>query len=221
LKPVERKGKWGYADPAGKMVIKPQFDMAYSFSEGLAPVHKGSGFGYVNQSGKLVTSPRFQGVGFFSEGLAEVKTGGKWGFIDRTGKMVIAPQFDSTKPFSEGLAVVGKDGVKKGWVIDKTGKMVIPGIDYPYSGRLLFKEGLAPLSIGFGYGYMDRTGKMVIAPSIRRLTPLLRDCPRFVWRISGVLSIPRAIWWSRFSSPMWGVFPKAWHKSNTMVPGIN
>lgn len=39
LTPVNKKGKWGYADEKGRIIIKPQFYKAYNFSEGLAKVY--------------------------------------------------------------------------------------------------------------------------------------------------------------------------------------
>jgi hypothetical protein len=38
LFPVNVKGKWGYIDQTGQMVIPPQFGFACRFSEGLATV---------------------------------------------------------------------------------------------------------------------------------------------------------------------------------------
>ena len=69
--------KWGYINHGGEIVIKPQFDDAKHFSEGvgrlrgvkgLALVRIGSQWGYINREGKF-----FDGAGSFSEGLAAVK----------------------------------------------------------------------------------------------------------------------------------------------------
>ena len=38
LFPVEQNGKWGYIDKTGRMVIEPQFDRTWDFSEGLGCV---------------------------------------------------------------------------------------------------------------------------------------------------------------------------------------
>jgi len=38
LFPVEQSGKFGYIDKTGNIIIKPQFDSAWDFSEGLARV---------------------------------------------------------------------------------------------------------------------------------------------------------------------------------------
>ena len=87
-------GKWGYVDKAGKFFVKPQFDAAWEFSEGLAPVQLGDKFGFIDQAGNLVIKPQFEAIFKFDDGLAAVKIGGKWGFIDQTGKFLINPQFD-------------------------------------------------------------------------------------------------------------------------------
>jgi len=36
--PIEVRGKWGFMDRAGKLVIEAKFEDAENFSEGLAPV---------------------------------------------------------------------------------------------------------------------------------------------------------------------------------------
>lgn len=67
-------GKWGYIDSTGKQVISPQFDLANSFSEGLAAVKVKDKCGYINKLGKSVVKRRFSACADFSEGLAAVKT---------------------------------------------------------------------------------------------------------------------------------------------------
>jgi hypothetical protein len=41
-------GKYGYADAQGNIIIKPQFDKALDFSEGLAAVEQDGLWGYIN-----------------------------------------------------------------------------------------------------------------------------------------------------------------------------
>ncbi|HKR02437.1 MAG TPA: WG repeat-containing protein [Pyrinomonadaceae bacterium] len=159
---------------------------------------KGEGYlpqGFMDKTGKVVIEPKFEGAGDFSEGLAAVMffkppkvpdyekdEPFDAGFIDRTGKIVIKPQFEYYQPFSEGLAFVlirGKMGA-----IDKTGQVRIrPQFDLheprygPYSGVLdyfkewrpwMFSEGLAAVSRGNLWGYVDKTGKLVIPPRFRK-----------------------------------------------------
>lgn len=73
-------GKYGFIDKTGKVIIKPQLDLAHEFSEGLSCVCVGPG---CSGGGKR-----------------------KYGFIDTTGQYVVNPQFDSASDFSEGLAWV-------------------------------------------------------------------------------------------------------------------
>ncbi len=69
--------KYGYADANGAIIIKPQFDKALNFSEGLAAV-------------------------MIKENYVE-----KWGFIDLTGKLVIPATYKLRPGrFSEGVAAV-------------------------------------------------------------------------------------------------------------------
>ncbi len=62
-------GKIGYMDSAGNTVIKPQFDSASDFTEGLACFIIDHKFGYIGPSGKIAI-PAIR-LGFpFHEGLA-------------------------------------------------------------------------------------------------------------------------------------------------------
>lgn len=87
LFPVRLQGKFGYADPNGQVVIKPAFDAARLFSEGVAAVQKDSKWGYIDSTGKAAIEARFEGAGDFCEGLARVRDGARWGFINSTGRM--------------------------------------------------------------------------------------------------------------------------------------
>lgn len=71
----EGAAKWGFVDRSGEMVIEPQFDMVFSFSEGLAPVQVDGKWGYIDRTGEFAVEPRFESeFGFpFPEGLAALK----------------------------------------------------------------------------------------------------------------------------------------------------
>ena len=159
--------------------IKPQFDGAWSFSEGLARVKFGDRYGYINREGRYVINLLFDDAKDFSDSLAAVSTGGKkiyldsiksfiiisdkWGYIDREGQYVINPQFDDARDFSEGLAFV-ENGDKEGY-INREGQLVIK-LTYEYGWGRDFSEGLAPVWIGNSdrYGYINKEGQYVINP---------------------------------------------------------
>jgi len=109
-RPALVPGKWGYIDHGGAFVVKPQYDGALSFAEGLAAVKIGSQWGYIDHSGVLVIPAHFSNAESFAEGLAAAWEGNAWGYIDRTGKFSIPPQFEQARPFSDGVAAVRKGG---------------------------------------------------------------------------------------------------------------
>lgn len=162
--------KWGFIDPSGQFVIKPQFDEVGYFREGLATVtfwdqSKASRHrqGYLDKTGRIVVKPQFDIAQPFSEGLAAVGMtdgdGYQFGFIDRTGAMVIRPQFQWTFAFHEGLAAVQ---VSNKWgYSDKNGNMIIKP---EYDKAEGFSEGLAAVAVNGKWGYIDKAGKFVIEP---------------------------------------------------------
>lgn len=127
------------------------------------------GFYFIDTSGSPISNAKFDETRNFSNGMAAVRIGEKWGFVDRTGKFVIYPSFDSPGTFHDGLAVVVdfKNGPTRtagnnlAQIIDNAGNAI---------GQFLadearpFSEGLAAVRIADKWGYVDRSGKMVIRP---------------------------------------------------------
>lgn len=191
-------GRWGYVDRNQTYVIKPQFEMAKRFSEGLAPAALGKKFGYIDSTGRFVIQPQFVFAEPFSEGLALVFP--DWGinflghqegytlfvragYIDRTGKMVIRSRFaENAHNFSGGLAAF-KPGINytygqsKWGYLDKTGNWAIqPQFDIAED----FSEDLAAVCVRiYGpyrdqWGYIDKLGKFVIPPQYEKAQPFSR-----------------------------------------------
>jgi len=75
--------KWGYLDRTGKWAIKPRFEIATDFSDGLAAVEVSTG----KEPGQK--EPTY-----------------KWGYIEHSGNFAIPPQFFGAKPFRNGVARV-------------------------------------------------------------------------------------------------------------------
>lgn len=179
LFPITQNGQAGYIDETGAMIIQPQYDEAFHFSDGLAKVKVGDMYSFIDQQGEQikVTDIDKNGIvkteitlygtcGSFWNDLAVVNIDGKWGFIDPTGRIVIAPKYDAVIDFYEGLAAVKIKG--KWGYIDKSGEMVIKP---KFMGAGSFHEGLAWVNTEYQVGFIDRTGKLVIQPSTR--LPLL------------------------------------------------
>lgn len=62
-----QKGKWGFVDTDGNVVIKPTYDNAKSFSNGLAAVCIDKKWGFINKNGEMVISPAFADAGYFND----------------------------------------------------------------------------------------------------------------------------------------------------------
>ena len=108
---VQHDWKWGYVDTSGKEIIPCQYDLAKSFSNGLAAVGVGedswnSKYGFINTKGEEIVPCIYDDVEKFSEGLAVVKRKEKYGFINTKGEEVIPCQYDRARSFSDGFAVV-------------------------------------------------------------------------------------------------------------------
>ena len=184
LLPVQQNGKWGYINRAGEVVIKPRFDSADAFADGLAlvryaprkkPLKPGQktpelveGMGFIDQTGKVVIeldNPLHLNGESFREGLVQYWTfepgkGTLHGYLDTTGKVQIQARFTTAYSFVDGLAAVCID-IKCGF-IDKAGEFVI---EPKYRVTQPFSEGLA--LAGFEYnviGFVNKSGEMVIEP---------------------------------------------------------
>ncbi len=175
-------GKLGYIDRSGKLVIQTKFGAGpmgtNTFSEGLAAVEiKYGQWGYIDKTGSVVIKGPFGKAGNFQSGRAgacicKTQIDCKCGFIDKRGAWIITPQFVEVHNFSGGLAYVALGEGRKIGYINLVGKLVIQAqFDYGFCGEFegspssrSFSEGLAAVKIGFNWGFIDRTEKVVIEP---------------------------------------------------------
>jgi hypothetical protein len=107
------RGKFGYMDRTGRVVIPPIYDEAREFSEGLALVSQEGRYGFIDKTGKVVIPLQYFYGSSFSEGLAAVTSSGDWqvpgwGYIDREGRVRVALNLDYAAPFSGGLAAIDR-----------------------------------------------------------------------------------------------------------------
>lgn len=176
---VTVNGKAGFMDPNGKIVIKPTFEMALPFTDGLAAVLQQGQWGFIDTTGRMVIEPQFISVGSFSDGLAKFRYKrypDKLGYIDKTGQVVIKPQFDTAEDFRNGVARVGVAtykgillsliadvGVECSYkFIDRTGNRVPePPPEHYATGE---QDELIPFRKQGLYGYVNAEGQVVIEP---------------------------------------------------------
>lgn len=168
LTPVYENGRWGYADPGGKVVIAARFDAALPFANGIARVgvvdeelpeigaQPNIKWGYIDERGRVLVELRYAVLRDFAEGLAlaavldkekperpslgrSERRNLKWGYVDREGREVIPMQFVGAGDFAEGLAAVNPG---EGGGDNESSLCGLPG----------------------SFGYIDKTGAFVIKP---------------------------------------------------------
>lgn len=179
LKSFEDKGKFGFKDTAGNIIIPARFDFTYEFDTNqIAGVHDSTGWIMINKKGETVIIP-FEydnGPDYYEEGLARFVENGKMGFFNGKGEKVIPAKFDFAMPFLNGRAVAcigcqqttldaehwGIDGGSWG-AIDRSGKTVLP---FDYNMIIPFDPDSLTLRKGEQWMVMDwKTG------SFRNIAP--------------------------------------------------
>lgn len=178
------ENKYAYLTPTGKIAFempKSRYLRLHSFSEGLAAFCDEKGCGYMDKTGKVKIKPRKGIGGEFHDGRARFgspRGNNKYGFIDKTGKVVIEPIWDDAWEFCDGVAIVnpGWSNEPKAKVIDTSGKVIIDFKKANIEGFLdigRFHEGLGRIKVLAAlkgslprplYGFIDKTGKIVIKP---------------------------------------------------------
>lgn len=151
---------WGYIDLGDNMVIKPEFQKAYSFSDARAMVVVDDKYGFIDSSGKMAIDAKYQEALSFNEGLAPVKENDYWGYVDVNGNLKIPRKFDYAGVFMDSRAIAGLNG-KKG-VINKEGNFIInPEYDYISKG---FSNGIILAGKKEGDYFIDRNGIVIAGP---------------------------------------------------------
>lgn len=136
-----KKGKWGFVNESGKVVIKYNYDEVTAFDHGVSQVRKGEKWGYIGTNGREVLKIEYDEIGTFKNGLAHIIKGGKYGYINDQKEIVIPAKYTA----------IGKFNVRNLTWVAEGGKM--------NNGTLT----------GAKYGVYNRKGEIVIKPSYKAL----------------------------------------------------
>lgn len=139
---IKIRGKFGYINDTGKIVIPPRFDYARSFYEGLAAVCIDGKWGFIDTFGQIIIPFYLDGVDHFSNGLVWAQKDYYCGYLNRSGKSIIPHKYLSA-PYAgysnfneDGFAIVVTSDIsnnllqEKGWkyafvVLDKKGNELV------------------------------------------------------------------------------------------------
>ena len=82
-------GKWGFVNSNGEIVINPEYDYVFNFSEGIAAVSLRGKLGFIDMTGTFIVPCEYSKVeSHFKNGEGELVKGDKIYVFDRTGKIV-------------------------------------------------------------------------------------------------------------------------------------
>jgi hypothetical protein len=154
---TDTNGKWGFVDKKGQVLIPPMYSSALDFSRGVAAVYGSprdqEKWRFIDKRGQTVSPSAYTTLPAFSEGLAPLRlTTGKLGFVDEQGRlMTTAFPFDETTKSSI-------DSPFRSQEVEST----------PYDDLKLevpeFSSGRYPVRVRKKWGYIDKHGRLVIAP---------------------------------------------------------
>jgi hypothetical protein len=183
LFPISVKGKSGYINARGEVVIQPEHWSAYEFYGDRAVVWRleephDFEFAVIDREGRVLT-PYFRAEPFdhtYSEGLIPFHGEGGVGFLDLDGSVAVQPQFyfpplEETEHdcgcafeggpvdgFHDGLALVHEGHAV--YYIDRRGRRAF---DLKIEAGGAFNEGLAPVQVNGKWGLVDKTGRLAVA----------------------------------------------------------
>lgn len=157
---MNRKNKrWGFINKKGIMTIEPKYDTVYNFSNGVAMVEKNGKKYYINRKGnkKNIYLNDVQPLEFIN-GYAKIHLDGGVSFVNE--------DFEQLPTFGADATDFNEDGIAA--LLMKNNTMIyINGaglqelyVEYDRIGN--FSEGLAWVARNGKYGYIDRSGKLVI-----------------------------------------------------------
>ena len=81
LAQAEEGGLWGFADPAGNVVIPTQYQSVLSFQLGTALVQTGDKLGLIRQDGSYLIQPDYDTLENLGYGLYMAQRGDTWGVV--------------------------------------------------------------------------------------------------------------------------------------------
>lgn len=191
LLPLRRgSAQVGFVDRQGQWRVEPRFDFAARFSEARSLVRVAGRYGFVDERGELQIPTELNGANWFSCGFSCATRGGVHRFINPVGAVLDAPVLDGPASFRENLAVIRVKDVSR--VIRLDGSYANPRqLEFarPFSQGLSaafaqgqwqyvngegetvlrvagaadsFSDGLAPVKLPKGFGYLNRAGEIVI-----------------------------------------------------------
>ena len=107
------------------MVIKPRFERASDFADGLAPVQIDGQCGYITTKGNIAIQPQYESAHRFSCGAAVVRTPEGLRFIAHDGHLAFPELYFYAESFVDDVAIVQKDKNGSSAYMDRKGRRIL------------------------------------------------------------------------------------------------
>ena len=106
---VREKGKWGYVNNKGDIIVSPKYDTCTGFKYGYGRIKLNAKWGIVDRSGTEIFPPKYGNILPGENGYFIYYDNG-WGMMDKNGKVLIQPTLSSITPFEKdrAMAKLGK-----------------------------------------------------------------------------------------------------------------
>lgn len=160
LRLAHYKGRWGYLNPQGEIVIPFELESGGHFGEGQALAKRERRRVLIDKLGQVVGDCHwdYDLVGPLGNGLRLAKHKGLFGYLDRSGQWAIEPQYEMGWGSNGQLVPVKSRGY---WgLVDHRGETVVPFIYDRMATR--FSEGLLAVERAGKHGYLDCSGEEVL-----------------------------------------------------------
>lgn len=127
--PAAKGRKWGYINAKGEWVVRPMFEYAGYFHNGLAIVIVKGKTGYIRKDGSIAIEPRFDGGDNFYDTITLVLENKKSQYINTHGEILFGERFCYPWTFQDGIAegrtCMFNDGEEELWgAIDANGEYI-------------------------------------------------------------------------------------------------
>ena len=125
----------------------------------LIPVKTGNNWGYIDSTCSFRLDPVFENAGEFHDNRAFVIKAGRAAYINDSGRVICPFQFLQATDFSDSLAfVLNKNNTIQCIDVNMKTKFTLKDVQEVS----IFKEGLASVKQADKYGFINKTGKVVI-----------------------------------------------------------
>lgn len=141
---IDKKGRCGYTDKHGEIVIKCKYEIAFPFEDGIAKVSKDGKFGFINSDGKEILPINYEEVTLWGDGIYRIKSGDKYGLFSITDGILQKPQY----------TCISK--------LNQYGKAIITSGGKNYGGRIIDTK----------IGIIDNDGNIAIKPEYDKISEL-------------------------------------------------